>query len=93
VLGKAPTPRVQDLVVEKRARKWFYLYFAAVWLSTLALCAGQPLAFRGLALLLVIATLGLIAELVRARRLADVKTAVRLPAGVRRPRLFMALSA
>jgi hypothetical protein len=93
VLGKAPTPRVQDLVVEKRARKWFYLYFVAVWLSTLALCAGQPLAFRGLALVLLVATLGLIAELVRARRLADVKTALRLPAGVRRPRLFMALSA
>jgi hypothetical protein len=92
VLGKTPTPRVQDLVVEKRARKWFYLYFAAVWVSTLALCAGQALAFRGLALLLVVATVGLIAELVRARRLVDVKEAVRLPTGTRRPRLFMALS-
>jgi len=92
VLGKAPTPRVQDLVVEKRARKWFYLYFAAVWVSTLALCLDQPLAFRGLALLLLVATIGLIAELIRARRLVDVTAAVRLPAGAQRPRLLMALS-
>jgi hypothetical protein len=92
VLGKAPTPRVQDLVVEKRARKWFYLYFSAVWLSTLALFAGQPLAFRGLALLLLVATLGLAVEFVRARRLLDIAEPLRLPNGAHRPRLLIALS-
>jgi hypothetical protein len=92
VLGKAPTPRVQDLVVEKRARKWFYLYFAAVWVSTLALCCGQPLAFRAFALVLLVATTGLIAELIRARRLVDVTQAVRLPTGAQRPHLLMAFS-
>jgi hypothetical protein len=92
VLGKAPTPRVQDLVVERRARKWFYLYFGAVWLGTAALFAGQALAFRGLSLLLLLATVGLAVEFVRARGLADVAAALRLPQGARRPRLLHAYS-
>jgi hypothetical protein len=92
VLGKTPTPRVQDLVVEKRAKKWFYLYFGAVWLSTIALLADQPLVFRGLAVLALVATLGLGVEFVRARRLVDVTVATRLPAGARQPRLLHAFS-
>jgi len=92
VLGKTQTPRVQDLVVEKRAKKWFYLYFGAVWLSTIALIADQPLAFRGLAVLLLVATLGLGVEFVRTRRLVDVAKATRLPAGARQPRLLHAFS-
>ena len=92
VLGKTPTPRVQDLVVERRARKWFYLYFAAVWLSALALLAERPLAFRLLALLLFASTIGLAVEFVRARRLADVSGALRLPEGARQPALLHALS-
>ncbi len=93
VLGKAPTPRVQDLVVEQRARKWFYLYFGAVWLATLALVLEQALPFRGLAVLALVATLGLGVEFVRARRLADVPAALRLPPGTRQPHLLYALSA
>jgi hypothetical protein len=93
VLGRMPTPRVQDLVVESRARRWFYLYFAAVWLSTVALLANQPLAFRGLALLLVLATAGLVVEFVRTRRLADIGAALRGPEAPRRPRLLHALVA
>lgn len=92
VLGKAPTPRVQDLVIEGRARKWFYLYFGAVGLATLALLAGEGLIFRALAALMVIATVGLAVEFVRARRLADVKPAIRFPEGARRPRLLHAFS-
>ena len=93
VLGRAPTPRVQDLVVEARARKWFYLYYGAVALGTVALFLEQALLFRGVALLLVAATLGLGVEFVRARRLVDVAAALRLPQGARRPHLLHALVA
>jgi len=93
VLGKTPTPRVQDLVVEQRARKWFYLYYGTVALGTVALFLEQALVFRVLALLLVVATLGLGVEFVRARRLVDVAAALRLPQGARQPHLLHALVA
>jgi hypothetical protein len=89
VLGKGPTPRVQDLVVENRAGKWFLLYFIAVWAGAAALLAGLPLAFRFAAALLLVATVGIVAQLVRTRRLADVKDAARLPQGARPPRLLL----
>lgn len=89
VLGKTPTPRVQDLVVEPRATKWFILYFAAVWLATVCLLADWPFAFRFAAGVMTIASIGIIAQLVRTRRLADVKTALRLPKGTRQPRLLL----
>jgi hypothetical protein len=31
VMGRTATPRVQDLVAEPRASRWFVIYFAAVW--------------------------------------------------------------
>lgn len=89
VLGKAPTPRVQDLVTETRAKKWFWLYFVAVWAGAAALLAGFPLAFRFAAALSLAATIGILAQLVRTRRLADVKAAIRLPRGAQPPRLLM----
>jgi hypothetical protein len=89
VLGKAPTPRVQDLVVEARAGRWFLLYFVAVWVGTAALIAGAPLGFRLAAAGLLIATIGILAQLVRTRRLADVNADGRFPAGARRPRLLL----
>jgi hypothetical protein len=92
VLGKAPTPRVQDLVVEARARKWFMLYFAAVWSGTVALLANTPSLFRIAAAAMLLAACGIIAELVRTRRLADVKTAIRFPGGARRPQLLISLA-
>jgi hypothetical protein len=92
VLGKTPTPRVQDLVTEKRTIKWFLLYFLAAWLGTIALVAGNVVAFRGTIAAMVIATSGIIVQLLRTRRLADVKTTVRLPEGARRPRLLFSLS-
>jgi hypothetical protein len=89
MLGKGPTPRVQDLVVESRSAKWFLLYFIAVWAGAAALLAGLPLAFRFAAFVLLVATVGIVAQLVRTRRLADVKDAARLPQGARPPRLLL----
>jgi hypothetical protein len=89
VLGKTPTPRVQDLVVEPRATKWFVLYFAAVWLATVCLLADLPLTFRFAAGAMTIASFGIIAQLVRTRRLADVKAPLRLPKGTQQPRLLL----
>jgi len=92
VLGKAQTPRVQDLVVEARANKWFQLYFLAVWAGTVALIASYSLIFQLTAAAMLIATSGIIAQFVRTRRLADVKAAIRLPQGVQVPRLLHSLS-
>ncbi|MCC7321400.1 MAG: hypothetical protein IT542_10550 [Rubellimicrobium sp.] len=88
ILGKRPTPRVQDLVVEGRARKWFVLHYAATGAGTLALLAGQALLFRLLAALMLLATAGIAAQLLRTRRLADVAPEKRLPEGVRMPVLL-----
>ncbi len=92
ILGKTPTPRVQDLVVESRATKWFALYFVAVWTGATALIAGDSIVFQAAAAAMLLATGGIVAQLVRARRLADVKTALRLPQGARRPPLLFSLS-
>jgi hypothetical protein len=89
VLGKTATPRVQDLVVERRAIKWFALYFLGVWSATATLLLDQPPAFRIAAVLMLVATIGIAVQLVRTRRLADVQAAMRLPAGVRLPRLLL----
>lgn len=89
VLGKMATPRVQDLMVERRAIKWFVLYFLAVWSAAAGLLLDEPLAFRMSAAVMVVATGGIIAQLIRARRLDDVKAALRLPVGVRRPHLLL----
>jgi hypothetical protein len=89
VLGKAQTPRVQDLVVEPRAGKWFWLYFIAVWAAAASLLADLPGGFRLAAVAMLAATAGILAQLVRTRRLADVKAAARLPQGVHRPRFLL----
>jgi hypothetical protein len=88
VIGKTPTPRVQDLVVESRATKWFALYFLGVWGATVALLLDAPLAFRVSSFAMLIATSGIIVQLVRSRSLIDVKAALRLPEGARRPRFL-----
>jgi len=76
-------------VVEHRAIKWFALYFLAVWAATATILLGQPLAFRIAAAAMAIATGGIVAQLVRTRRLADVPTALRLPNGAHAPRLLL----
>jgi len=88
VLGKQPTPRVQDLVNEKHAQKWFHLYFAAVWLGAAALFWGAPLIFQAMALAMLVATSGIVVQLIRIRRLADVKADIRFPGNARRPALL-----
>lgn len=93
VIGRAQTPRVQDLVVERRAWKWFALYFLAVWAGTAAMLAAEPVAFQGAAAAMLAATLGIVMQIIRTRRLADVKAALRLPAGTHRPRLLFSFSA
>jgi hypothetical protein len=92
VLGRMTTPRVQDLVVETRAAKWFRLYFAGVWIAAACLLAGAPEAFRAAAALMLVATAGLARELLRTRRMADVEPEVRQPQATRRPHLFASLS-
>ena len=89
VMGKKPTPRVQDLVIERRDRIWFVLYFAGVLAATAALLAGRPDLFRLASLATLAATLALVVELVLARRLFNVEDRLRLPEGVRPPRLFL----
>ncbi|WP_116652582.1 hypothetical protein [Pelagibacterium sediminicola] len=85
VLGRMPTPRVQDLVVEGPARKWFVLYFLSVLAATAALLGQHILGFRLAAGLMVVATALIAAHLVRTRRLAGIG----LAGGVRRPHLFL----
>ncbi|WP_407178591.1 hypothetical protein [Bradyrhizobium sp. STM 3562] len=90
VLGRVPTPRVQDLVAERRAAKWFVLFFLASWAATATLLAEAPFAFRLTVAVMGVATLGIVQELVRARQLADVAEPLRLPAGTSSPRLLVA---
>jgi len=89
ILGKAPTPRVQDLVVEPRAVKWFRLYLLAVWAGEIVLLAGLPLLFRVATAAMFVATIGIAGEILRTRRLHNVAAASRLPAGAQLPRLLI----
>lgn len=88
VMGRVLIPRVQDLVVEPRAAKWFVGYFVSVWGATALLLAGQTSMFRVAALGLMVATVGIVRELLRVRRLADVTMTARLPQDAKLPRLL-----
>ena len=90
VLGKAPTPRVQDLVAERPAMRWFTLFFAGVWGATGALLAGSPPIFRIAALAMTAATCGIVLEMMKSRRLSHVPTALRFPGNALRPMLLIA---
>lgn len=92
VLGRTPTPRVQDLVVEQRAIKWFWLYYGAVWSATVALLFDASIAFRASAFFMAIATCGITCQLARTRRLMDVAAANPLPAGAATPSFLRSLS-
>lgn len=90
VMGRAPTPRVQDLVAEGRATKWFVIYYVAVWTGTVMLLAGEPHAFRAAAAAMTVDVVGIVREVIRIRRLADVAGPVRLPGGAIAPHLLFA---
>ncbi len=88
IMGRAPTPRVQDLVAEGRATKWFVVYYVAVWAETLTLLAGEPIAFRAAAIAMTVGVVGIVREIVRIRRLTDVAGPLRLPSGALAPHLL-----
>lgn len=90
VLGKTPTPRVQDLVAEKSAARWFLAFFGCVWAATGALMAGSPSMFRLAALGIALATCGIVSEMIRSRRLSYVPAALRLPGNTVQPMLLLA---
>jgi hypothetical protein len=89
LMGKKPTPRVQDLVVERRGRLWFGLYFAAVASGTAALLLDAPVAFRLASALMLAATLAIVGALIASRRLTHVPADKRLPGEAVRPHLFL----
>ncbi|WP_247341658.1 MULTISPECIES: hypothetical protein [unclassified Bradyrhizobium] len=90
LMGCVPTPRIQDLVAEGRASKWFVTYYAAVWFGTLMLLAGEPHAFRAFAAVMTLGIAGIVREVIRTRRLADVASPLRLPGGTHAPHLLFA---
>ncbi|ODT72535.1 MAG: hypothetical protein ABS75_03525 [Pelagibacterium sp. SCN 63-23] len=86
VMGRRPTPRVQDLVDESQAAPWLWLYFLALAIASAALAADLQLAFRAASVLQLLGTIMLIREFYRSRRLANI------PGDLRsgdRPRLFL----
>ena len=91
-IGRVHTPRVQDLVVERRALVWFWLFQATVAVATLALLFGQVSLFRLASLGQLVAILALIIQFARARLLKDVQAPLLPPAGSLRPNLFLPAS-
>jgi hypothetical protein len=91
VLGKAATPRVQDLVSEAPARKWYVLYYLGTWIGTVALALTQTPAFRFAAGAMALGTVMIAVHLVRTRMLANQAHAP-LPNGSHRPRLLFSTS-
>ncbi|MDA8052322.1 MAG: hypothetical protein M0002_20350 [Rhodospirillales bacterium] len=67
-LGRAPVPRVQDLVNEQRAAGLFALYFTALGAAAVAVAFGQPVATRAALAVSLLAVLLLAREYARAWR-------------------------
>lgn len=89
LLGKRPTPRVQDLVDEPRAMPWFRIYFASVGVAVIAALLTASLAFRIAAFGMLVSTIGICVQLVSIRLLRSVPTPM-LPGGKHaRPRLLL----
>jgi len=89
VMGRMPIPRVQDLVAESRAALWFEIYFVSVWIATALLLGEAQFAFRIAMAVMTLATAGIVFELIRIRKLAEVTGSRRLPDGVAAPRLML----
>jgi len=92
ILGRAPVPRVQDLVEEGHTRILFRIYYGAVAAATVALFWGTTDIFRGVACLQLVVTVALMREFIRTRRLSVVPAALRAPDGMVQPHLFLPLS-
>lgn len=88
-LGRGPAPRVGDLVAMPRTGWWFLLYYAGVAFGTAALAIEAAGGFRSSMAVCLAGTIGIAAELIRIRRLSQIKAADRPPAH-ERPRLFAA---
>ena len=88
VMGKTATPRVQDLVAERPATRWFLLFFAGVWAATGALLADSTPVFQMSAFAMAVATCGIVSQMVKSRRLSHVPPTLRYPANAVRPMLF-----
>ncbi|MCF3641717.1 hypothetical protein LXM94_17225 [Rhizobium sp. TRM95111] len=91
ILGRVPVPRVQDLVDEGVARILFRIYYGTAAAATLALFCGTQNVFRGAVCLQLFATLALMREFMRTRRLSIVPANLRAPDGMVRPHLFLPL--
>lgn len=88
-LGRGPAPRVGDLVAMPRTGWWFQLYYAGAALGTITLAIEAASGFRWAMALCLTGTAGLTAELIRIRRLSQIKAVDRPPAH-ERPRLLAA---
>jgi len=88
-LGRGPAPRVGDLVAMPRTGCWFLLYYAGVTLGTVMLAIEAASGFRLAMAFCLASTVGLAAELIRIRRLSEIKAADWPPAH-ERPRLLAA---
>jgi len=89
VLGRQAVPRVQDLVNERRASRWFYLYICAVAAAVLTLLLGSMALFRTIALLQTVAVGMLALEIARTRRLRYVSLSSGSAVTMPRPNLFL----
>lgn len=72
IMGRHPTPRVQDLVCETAAAPWFAAYFAATGFAALMLLAGEIGPFRAFVAVQLGAVIAIVIHLFRARRLTYV---------------------
>src|SRR5690606_26391657 len=88
LLGRFAPPRIGDLLDGRRAGYWFILYYSGVGLGTVSLAIEAVGIFRAAALVCLTGSLGVVAELIRVRRLAEIAPAKRPPGGGL-PRLFL----
>lgn len=87
VLGRMVTPRVSDLVDARRAGGWLVLYYLATGLGVAGLALEEGWIFRAAGQIGLVATLGIVFEFARIRRLAEIAPDKRPSAA--RPNLFL----
>lgn len=90
VMGKSQVPRVQDLVDERHAKIWFFVFYLSVCVGAIAILADIQLLLRIASWCQCAAVLSLALEYLRARRLSYAPVQLRLPPGAVRPHLIYA---